>query len=163
VRELSPLMEHDMIATVLAGELRSERFGAKLRAALARLGVAEAEAARPDTADAAANRRRPAVLRAYRRFCLPDSQFDGFPYRDVAWARVALAPAELLAVRYIGGDAPGARRRPAHPGGGGRRGHPPGLPAPRGGAGRRGGLRPPDPGHGRPPGPLLWCGRGTPG
>ena len=103
MRELGPLTEDDMIAAFLAGELRSARFGGALRAALTRLGVPEAEAARPDTADAAANRRRRAVLRAYRRYGLPDSLFDGFPYDDVGWTRVALTAAELLAVRYIGG------------------------------------------------------------
>jgi hypothetical protein len=103
VRELSPLTEDDMLATFLAGELRSERFAPRLRAALAQLGVPEAEVARPDTADPAANRRRRAVMRAYRRYGLPDSLFDGFPYGDVSWARVALTPAELLAARYIGG------------------------------------------------------------
>lgn len=103
MRELSALTEDDMIAMFLAGELRSPRFGSKLRAALARLGVPEAEAARPDTADPAANGRRRAVLRDYRRYGLSESLFGGIPYEDVVWTRVALTPEEVLAVRYIGG------------------------------------------------------------
>lgn len=103
MRELSALTEDDMIATFLAGELRSPRFGSKLRAALIRLGVPEAEAARPDTADPGANGRRRAVLRDYRRYGLSDSLFDGFPYEAVVWTRVALIQEEVLTVRYIGG------------------------------------------------------------
>lgn len=103
MRELSALTEDDMIATFLAGELRSPRFGGQLRAALSRRGAPEAEAARPDTADPEANLRRRAVLRDYRRYGLPDSLFEGFPYEDVVWTRIALSPEEVLAVRYIGG------------------------------------------------------------
>ena len=58
----------------------------------------------PDTADPRQNAQRCAVLHDYRRYGLDDSLFDGLPYGDVGWSRVALRRDEVLAIRYIDYD-----------------------------------------------------------
>ena len=104
MRELERVTEHDMIAAFVRAELHSERFGAAVRAALHRHHVPRRVVERPDTADAAQNGQRLAILRDYRRYGLDNSLFDGFPYDDVVWSRVALAREEVLAIRYIDYD-----------------------------------------------------------
>jgi len=110
-----------MIAAFVRGELHSERFGAAVRAAMRRHRVRRRVVEQPDTTDPEQNAQRLAVLRDYRRYGLDNSLFDGFPYDDAVWSRVALARDEVLAIRYIDYDywvelsgAPGFR--PTRPG-----------------------------------------------
>ena len=104
MRELTRLTEHDMIAAFVRGELHSERFGAAVRAAMRRHRVRRRVVEQPDTTDPEQNAQRLAVLRDYRRYGLDNSLFDGFPYDDAVWSRVALARDEVLAIRYIDYD-----------------------------------------------------------
>jgi hypothetical protein len=101
MRELTRLTEHDMIAAFVRAELRSERFGADVRAAMRRHRVPRRAVEHPDTADARQNAQRRALLRDYRRYGLDRSLFDGLPYGDIVWSRVALTRDEVLAIRYI--------------------------------------------------------------
>jgi hypothetical protein len=104
VRELSPLTEDDMIAAFVRAELHSERFGGEVRAAMRRHRVPRRVVEQPDTAEAKQNAQRLAVLRDYRRYGLDRSLFDGFPYEDVVWSRVALTRDEVLRIQYIDYD-----------------------------------------------------------
>jgi hypothetical protein len=104
MRELARLTEHDMIAAFVRAELHSERFGPAVRAALRRHRVPRRVVEYPDTADARQNAQRLAILRDHRRYGLDRSLFDGFPYDDVAWTRVALGRDEVLAIRYVDDD-----------------------------------------------------------
>jgi hypothetical protein len=101
MREIERLTEHDMVAAFVRAELHSVRFGGEVRAAMRRHRVPRRVVEQPDTADAAQNAQRLAVLRDYRRYGLDRSLFDGFPYGDVEWSRAALRPDEVLAIRYI--------------------------------------------------------------
>jgi hypothetical protein len=104
MRELTGLTEDDMVAAFVRAELHSERFGPAVRAALRRQRIPRRVVEQPDTADAGQNAQRLAVLRDYRRYGLDRSLFDGFPYGDIEWSRVALRPDEVLAIRYIAYD-----------------------------------------------------------
>jgi hypothetical protein len=104
VRELTRLTEDDMIAAFVRAELHSERFGAAVRAAMRRHRVPRRVVEHPDTAEAVQNAQRLAVLRDYRRYGLDRSLFEGFPYEDVVWSRVALTRDEVLRIRYIDYD-----------------------------------------------------------
>jgi hypothetical protein len=101
MRELTRLTEHDMIAAFVRAELHSERFGTAVRTAMRRYRVALRAVEHPDTGDPRQNAQRLAILRDYRRYGLDRSLFDGFPYDDVVWSRVALRRDEVLAIRYI--------------------------------------------------------------
>ena len=101
MREVTRLTADDMIAAFVRAELHSERFGRAVRAAMRRYGVPRCVVERPNTADAARNAQRLAILRTYRRYGLDRSLFDGFPYGNVTWSRVALTRDEALAIRYI--------------------------------------------------------------
>lgn len=92
-----------MVATFLAGELGSERFGATLAGALDGAGAGRALVEAPNVADAAANALRRRLLAETRGYGSGEGLFAGFP-DDVSWDVVALRPEELAAVRYIDYD-----------------------------------------------------------
>jgi hypothetical protein len=99
MRLLRPASEDDMVATFLAAEVTSERYGPRIRQILARLGQPRSLAEHPDTSDRTANAVRRRVLAAYRDYPAGDV-FTGMP-ADVSWHHAALTPAELAAIRYI--------------------------------------------------------------
>ena len=100
---LSDSSEHEMIATFLRAELASERFGPKLQALLHHDGVGERVIAAPDLTSDAENAYRRVLLGTFRGYGSNRELFAGFP-STLAWHRVALAPAELLTIRYINYD-----------------------------------------------------------
>jgi hypothetical protein len=99
MRLLQPASEDDMVATFLAAEITSERYGPQITEILARLGQRRRIAEQPDTRDEAANAVRRQVLAAYRYYPTGDV-FTGMP-ADVAWHHATLTPAELATVSYI--------------------------------------------------------------
>jgi hypothetical protein len=99
MRVLRRASEDDMVATFLAAEVTSERYGPRIRQILARLGQPRSLAEHPDTRDQAANAVRRQVLAAYRDYPAGDV-FTGMP-ADVTWHHAALTPAEVAAIRYI--------------------------------------------------------------
>src|SRR5215469_15570708 len=99
MRLLRPASEDDMVATFLAAEVTSERYGPQITQILARLGQPRDVVEHPDTGDAAANATRRQVIAAYRQYPSGDV-FTGMP-ADVTWHRAGLTPAELATVRYI--------------------------------------------------------------
>jgi hypothetical protein len=99
MRLLRPASEDDMVATFLAAEVASERYGPQITEILARLGQPRGIVDQPDTRDEAANAVRRQVLAAYRDYPAGDV-FTGMP-ADVRWHHAALTPAELATVRYI--------------------------------------------------------------
>jgi hypothetical protein len=101
MHEIARLTENDMIAAFVRAELYSERFGNDVRRAMRRHRVPRHVVAQPDTADAAQNAQRLAILRDHRRYGQDRSLFGGFPYDDVVWSRVALTRDEVLAIRYV--------------------------------------------------------------
>ena len=88
-----------MVATFLAAEGASERYGPQITAILARLGQPRGLVEQPDTRDEAANAMRRQVLAAHRDYPAGDV-FTGMP-ADVTWHHAALTPAELGTVCYI--------------------------------------------------------------
>jgi hypothetical protein len=99
MRLLRPASEDDMVATFLAAEVTSERYGPRIRDILTRRGQPLSIVEHPDTRDQAANAVRRQVLAAYRDYPAGDV-FTGMP-ADVRWHHTALTPAELATVRYI--------------------------------------------------------------
>jgi hypothetical protein len=99
MRLLRPASEDDMVATFLAAEVTSNRYGARIREILTRLGQPLSIADQPDTRDETANTVRRQVLAAYRDYPSGDV-FTGMP-ADVTWQHAALTPAELATVQYI--------------------------------------------------------------
>jgi hypothetical protein len=111
--------EDEMVAAFLGQELASERFGAPLAACMARLGLRPEQVSSPDLSDAVQNALRRAALRAHRGYATPaggEQYLVGFPAEAVRWDWMALAPVELLDVRYIRYDywlaLSGGSRRP---------------------------------------------------
>jgi hypothetical protein len=100
MRVLGQSSEKEMVASFLAGELSSERFGAVIRAQLAVPGEPEELLTQPDLADPRENEARAAVLAATRGYGQDRELFEFFP-SDARWVRALLAPKELAAVRYI--------------------------------------------------------------
>ena len=92
--------EHEMIATFLGAELSSERFGPTLRALLQDDGVDARVVSAPDLTSAPENAYRRGLLGRFRGYGHNRDLFAGFP-SDLAWRHAAVAPAELLAIRYI--------------------------------------------------------------
>lgn len=88
-----------MVATFLAAEVTSERYGPQITEILSRLGQSRGIVERPYTRDETANAVRRQVLAAYRDYPTGDV-FTGMP-ADVRWYYAALTPAELATVRYI--------------------------------------------------------------
>ena len=112
MRLLSPASEDDMVATFLAAEITSARYGQRITEILAQLGQPRSIIDQPDTRDQAANGVRRRVLAAYRDYPSGDV-FTGMP-ADVRWHHATLTPAELGTVRYI--DYPYGPIFPAGPG-----------------------------------------------
>src|SRR6266702_1069465 len=99
MRLLSPASEDDMVATFLAAEITSARYGQRITEILAQLGQPRSIIDQPDTRDQAANGVRRRVLAAYRDYPSGDV-FTGMP-ADVRWHHATLTPAELGTLRYI--------------------------------------------------------------
>lgn len=99
MRALRPSSEDEMVAVFLRGELASERFGPGIERALADAGTDRRLLEEPDLSDPAANALRRRLLAELRGYG-DEGLFHGFP-KDVQWRWAALAPEELLAVRYI--------------------------------------------------------------
>jgi hypothetical protein len=110
VRVVRPSSEAEMVATFLRGELDSERFGPAIRAEIDERLLLE-----PNLEDEEENALRRAALEATRAYERREGLFHGFP-DDVRWERVALAPDEVLALRYIQysfwNELSGGSRRP---------------------------------------------------
>ena len=100
VRIISDSSEDEMVACFLLGELKSARFGAGIRQALAAAGRSERLVADADLADPAENRARRALLATVRGYGENRDVFEDFP-GDVRWIRAVLAASELARVRYI--------------------------------------------------------------
>jgi hypothetical protein len=100
MRYLTPTSVHDMVAAFLRAELASSRFGARVAAALQRLGQGAGIIEQPNIHDPGENYARERVLGLARGFRLNRELFHGFP-DDVLWHRVQLSAAELAAARYI--------------------------------------------------------------
>ena len=100
MRILETLTEDDMIATFLRGEICSERFGDKIREAIAARKVEERIIHSPDTADPQQNYLRRLVLRKARGYGSGISWFMGLP-KDIQWVRASVPIRELSQVRYI--------------------------------------------------------------
>jgi hypothetical protein len=103
MRILGPVTEDEMIAAFLRAELRSGRYGEKLRRLLERDGIAAEVLERPEPADPDQNEYRRRMLDEHRAFERREGLFHGFP-ESVDWYRAALVPEEVLAIRYINWD-----------------------------------------------------------
>jgi hypothetical protein len=91
-----------MVALFLLGELSSERHGPAIERALTKAGADHRTVLEPDIGDPTADMLRRRVLSEVRDYG-GGGLFHGFP-RDIAWEWVAVAPEELMAVRYIDYD-----------------------------------------------------------
>jgi hypothetical protein len=89
-----------MVATFLAGELSSERFGPTLARILAKHGLPPTVLTNGNLSNSEENEQRRRLLGEFRGYQEDREQFAGFP-DDVAWQRVLLSPSELLDVLYI--------------------------------------------------------------
>jgi hypothetical protein len=92
--------EDDMIAAFLHAELSSERFGPHLHALLRQDHVDQRVISSPDLTSAPENAYRRALLGRFRGYGRDHDLFAGFP-SVLTWRRVALAPADVLTIRYI--------------------------------------------------------------
>src|SRR5215472_676637 len=99
MRLLRAASEDDMVATFLAAEINSDRYGPQISEILTRLGQPRSILDLPDTNDEHANAMRREVLAEYRSYPSGDV-FTSMP-ADVTWHHAALTPAELATVRYI--------------------------------------------------------------
>jgi hypothetical protein len=127
VRIVRPASEAEVVATFLRGELESPRWGEGLRALLAEDGL---DASVLD--DPAADSYRAGLLDRHRGWLRRRGLFDGLPER-IEWARAALSPAEVLAIRFIRWDwwleISGGSRSPVEAAARIRRGEIPGVTA----------------------------------
>src|SRR5918995_15000 len=103
MRVIRASSDDEMVAVFLRGELLSDRFGETVREGLAGAGVGEDVILDADLEDARENALRREILGTARGFDRPEGLFWGFP-DDVRWQRAALAPAEVLAIRFIDYD-----------------------------------------------------------
>jgi hypothetical protein len=92
--------EDEMIAAFLHAELSSERFGPQLHTLLRQDRVDQHVISTPDLTSATENAYRRVLLGRFRGYGHNRDLFDGFP-SVLTWQRVALAPAEVLTIRYI--------------------------------------------------------------
>lgn len=95
MRVVRPASEAEVVAAFLRAELESPRWGDRLRALLTADGV---DASVID--DPGADAYRAELLDRHRAWLRREGLFDGLPER-IDWARAALAPDEVLAIRYI--------------------------------------------------------------
>lgn len=91
-----------MVAMFLRCELLSARFGDTVRRALTESGAGEEIVLNADLDDERENEVRREVLGAARGFRRSEGVFGGLP--EMRWEWAALAPAEVLAIRYIDYD-----------------------------------------------------------
>ena len=116
MRILGRVDEAEVVAAYLRGELESERFGAAIRAALERDGVAPEVVSRPDLGNARGNAYRRELLGEVRGWGRNERMFTNFP-EDFAWFRAALTRDEVASILYIDWDwwltVTGGSRRPA--------------------------------------------------
>jgi hypothetical protein len=103
MRLLRGSSEAEMVALFLRTELPAARSRDSLRALLADDGLPERVVTAPDLGDDAENQARLRLLTQHRGYGTRTELFDGFP-DDVCWQWIAITPAELAAVRYIGYD-----------------------------------------------------------
>jgi hypothetical protein len=103
VRILRPAPEAEVVAAFLRGELESPRYRERLLELL-RVDDVDASVLRtPNLEDAEECAYRETLLDRHRAWLSRQGLFDGFPER-VAWSLAALAPEEVLAIRYINWD-----------------------------------------------------------
>jgi hypothetical protein len=98
VRHTEPVDLAVVVHAFLLAELDSSRFGAELRAALARADSTDALVREADLSDREANERRRAVLDDYR------GDYLGRNLDSLAWSRALYASDEVLAIRTIAWD-----------------------------------------------------------
>ncbi|HYZ78309.1 MAG TPA: hypothetical protein VE596_13140 [Gaiellaceae bacterium] len=115
MRILRPAPEAEVVAAFLRGELDSPRYRPRLLELLAEDEVEVSVLRAPNLEDAGERGYRERLLDRYRAWLRREGLFDGFPER-VTWSLVALAPEEVLAIRYIKWDwwlrISGGTRRP---------------------------------------------------
>jgi hypothetical protein len=90
----------EMVATFLAGELRSERFGPTIAQILEKHGLPTTLITQPNLSDPEENQQRGQMLGEFRGYREDRELFTGFP-DEVSWEHVLLSPSEVLSVRYI--------------------------------------------------------------
>jgi hypothetical protein len=103
MRRIRPSSEAEMVALFLRTELPAARFGDALGALLERAGLPERVVTDPDLDDPAENQARWQLLTWHRDYGTRTGLFNGFP-DAVSWAWMAITPAELARVRYVGYD-----------------------------------------------------------
>jgi hypothetical protein len=101
MRMIADSSADEMVAHFLLGELTSERWGQRVREALAGAGLSERLVTDADLTDEGANSARRTVLGTLRGYGQERELFDqGFP-TAVHWIWAELTPAELVDVRYV--------------------------------------------------------------
>lgn len=100
MRVVGPVPEAEVIAEFLRIEADSPRFGPRIRARVAADGRDAAVLEAPDTASAADNAYRAALLHGYRGIGGSAPLLEGLPER-LDWTRARLHRADLERVRYM--------------------------------------------------------------
>ena len=100
MRLIAEITEHEMVATFLQAEIRSERFGPDLAQLVHRDGMSPTVIEQPDLMNADENAYRLRLLGEFRGYGQNRGLFENYP-SHVTWQRVALTPEELLQVKYI--------------------------------------------------------------
>jgi hypothetical protein len=100
---VADITEHEMVATFLRTEIRSERFRHKIVRLVQRDAVSPAVIEQPDVSNPEENAYRIRLLGEFRGYGQNRDMFEQFP-AHVMWQRVALTPAELLQAKYIDYD-----------------------------------------------------------
>jgi hypothetical protein len=103
MRILRRASEDEVLASFLRGELDSPRWGDRLVELLREDDAADSVLRTPNLGDADECAYRARLLDRHRAWLRREGLFDGFPER-VEWSRTALAPDEVLAIRYINWD-----------------------------------------------------------
>ena len=95
--------EAEVLASFLRGELSSPRYRERILALLDKDGKDAAVITSPDLDNEAENAYRAELLDGYRSWLGREGLFADFPL-SVEWSLAALAPDEVLAIRYINWD-----------------------------------------------------------